>query len=61
MAIANTDTKDINRMVDAANSSKAKRQKLAEEKAQREAQLKAKEEAAVCVSFLYKYTNIDTA
>lgn len=49
-AIANTSTRDINRMVGAANSSKEKRRKLAEEKARREAEQKAKEEAAVRVS-----------
>lgn len=53
-AIANTDTKDINRMVDAANSSKAKRQKLAEDKARRDAEQREKKEAAVCDLFRYE-------
>jgi len=51
-AIADTDTKDVNRMVDAANSSKDKRRKNADEKARREAEQKAKEEAAVRASLL---------
>lgn len=49
-AIANTSTKDINVMVDAANSSKAKRRRLAEEKARLDAKQKAEGEAAVRIS-----------
>lgn len=49
-AIANSSTKDINAMVDAANSSKQKRQMLAEARARREREAKEAEEAAVRVA-----------
>jgi predicted neutral ceramidase superfamily lipid hydrolase len=53
-AIASTSSADINRLVDAANSSKEKRRELAEIKAKAKAKLeaeqKANEEAAVRVS-----------
>jgi hypothetical protein len=50
-AIADTTSSDLNRISDAANSSKEKRRINAEGKAKREAAQQAKEEAAVRVPF----------
>jgi single-stranded DNA-specific DHH superfamily exonuclease len=45
LAIANTDTKDLNLMMDTANSSKQKRQINQAQKEKREAEAKARQEA----------------
>ena len=57
-AIASTKTADLNRMVDAANSSKEKRRQLAEEKARKEEDEQKAKEAAVRV-LQSMYTEVD--